>query len=142
MPSFDDEELIKERILKKLYSQALRKAQYPDSPVEVSDENFHEFISKYENVVIDCWAVWCYPCRVVSPIVEELAKKYAGKIVFGKLNVDENQMTAMEYGIMSIPTLLVFKKGELVDRIVGALPKKLIEVNILRALGIEHEPDI
>ncbi|MDP8023799.1 MAG: thioredoxin [Nitrososphaeria archaeon] len=135
MTSVDDEEMIKQKILKQLISQKTNVQSY-DEPVVLTDDTFNEFISKNENVVVDCWAEWCYPCRVVSPIVDELAKKYKGKIAFAKLNVDENQLTAMQYGIMSIPTLLIFKNGQLVDQIVGALPKKLIEVNILRALGV------
>ncbi len=135
MTSVDDEELIKQKLLKKLMSQ-MSSIQSYDEPVTLTDDTFDDFISKNENVVVDCWAEWCYPCRVVSPIVDELAKKYRGKIAFAKLNVDENQLTAMQYGIMSIPTLLIFKNGQLVDQIVGALPKKLIEVNILRALGV------
>ncbi|MFP3224290.1 MAG: thioredoxin [Nitrososphaeria archaeon] len=138
MTSVDEEELIKQKLLRQLLSQksAAQKSQAYEGPVVLTDETFKDFILKNENVVVDCWAEWCYPCRVVSPIVDELAKKYRGKIAFGKLNVDENQITAMEYGIMSIPTLLIFKNGQLVDQIVGALPKKLIEVNILRALGV------
>ncbi len=133
--SFDnEEEKIKQKLLKELLSNVSKPIL--DRPVILTEENFNEFINTYENVVVDCWAEWCYPCRVVSPIIEELAKQYKGKIAFGKLNVDENPSIAMEYGIMGIPTILVFKNGSLVHRIVGAQPKKLIEVNILRALGV------
>ena len=135
MTDIDDEEFIKQKMLKQLISQK-SSVQSHDEPVVLTDETFNDFISKNENVVVDCWAEWCYPCRVVSPIVDELARKYKGKIIFAKMNVDENQLTAMQYGIMSIPTLMIFKNGQLVDQIVGALPKKLIEVNILRALGV------
>jgi len=76
--------------------------------------------------VIDCWAPWCGPCRMIGPVIEELAREMKGKIVFGKLNVDENQQTSMKYKIMSIPTLLVFKNGALVDRFVGAMPKAML----------------
>lgn len=101
-----------------------------DHPLTVSDDTFRETIKKYPLVVVDCWAPWCAPCRYVAPIIEELAKEYAGKVVFGKLNVDENPRTAMEFGIMAIPTLLVCKKGKLVDNVVGALPKKHLEAKI------------
>ncbi len=105
-----------------------------DRPVEVNDLNFEETIRKNPLVVIDCWAAWCAPCRMIAPILEEMAKDYAGKILFGKLNVDENQMAAMNYQIMSIPTLLVFKNGRLVDRIIGAMPRKMLEPRITRHL--------
>jgi len=137
MSSDNEEDLIKERMLKKLLLQNAKPA-VSNNPVTVTDENFHQFISSHENVVIDCWAEWCQPCRLISPIVEELADKYAGKIWFGKLNVDENQVTAMEYSIMGIPTLLVFKNGSLVDQIVGFMPKRIIEAKLLSALGIEE----
>jgi len=103
-------------------------------PVEVTESNFAEFIRSHPLVVVDCWAPWCGPCRFVSPIIEELAKSYAGKILFGKLNVDENQGVALQYGIMSIPTLLVFKNGKLVDRIVGAMPRRMLEPKLTRYL--------
>lgn len=137
MSSDNEEDLIKDRMLKKLLSQYAKPAA-SNKPVTVTDENFHQFISSHENVVIDCWAEWCQPCRLISPIVEELAEKYAGRIWFGKLNVDENQITAMEYSIMGIPTLLIFKNGSLVDQIVGFMPKRIIEAKLLSALGIEE----
>jgi thioredoxin 1 len=100
---------------------------WPDSPVKVTDSEFQDFIKKYPFVVLDCWAPWCGPCRMVGPVIEELAKDYKGKIVFGKLNTDENQTTAALHGIMSIPTLLFFKNGEPVDKVVGALPRQALE---------------
>ena len=142
----EDEELkrIRERKLKRLKKQSIgREAegndQEPvkpslDKPVELTDATCLETVTKHPNVVVDCWAPWCGPCRFVSPIIEELARDYAGKILFGKLNMDENQKVAMEYGIMSIPTLLVFKDGRLVDQIVGAMPKKMLETRIRRYL--------
>lgn len=77
-------------------------------------------------VLVDFWAEWCGPCRMIGPIVEEIAKEYDGKAVVGKLNVDENGDIAMNYGIRSIPTLLVFKGGQIVDKVVGAVPKPSI----------------
>jgi thioredoxin 1 len=105
-----------------------------DKPTEVTDNTFTKTVSGQGLVVVDCWAVWCGPCRMIAPIIEELAHDYAGKILFGKLNVDENPNTAQQYGIMSIPTLLVFKSGNLVDRIVGAMPRTMLEQRITRSL--------
>jgi len=102
----------------------------PDKPLPVSDANIDSTVSKYPILVVDCWAPWCGPCRMVGPVVEELAKEMQGKIVFGKLNVDENRATSMKYGIMSIPTLLVFKNGNLVDNIIGAMPKEMLKAKL------------
>ena len=90
--------------------------------------------SKTNIVVVDCWAPWCGPCHMIAPVIAELAKDYQGKIVFGKLDVDENKEKAMEYGIMSIPALLVFKNSELVDKIIGAQPRKTLEPKITKYL--------
>ena len=108
---------------------------YPGEPVPITDANFKEFVARYPLVVVDCWAPWCAPCRMLAPIFEELAKDYKGRIVFGKLNVDENPRAAMFYQTMSIPTMLVFKHGGLVDRIVGALPRPMIEQKLVRHLN-------
>jgi len=99
-------------------------------PVEVTDATFKRVIQSHPLVVVDCWAPWCGPCHIVAPLIEEMARDYAGRILFGKLNVDENPETAMQYQIMSIPTLLVFKDGKLVDRIVGAMPRQVLEPKI------------
>jgi len=77
--------------------------------------------------LVDCWAPWCGPCRMISPLVEQLASKYAGRLKVAKLNVDENPLIASQYAIQSIPTLLLFRDGRLVDRLVGALPRPEIE---------------
>ena len=83
-----------------------------DKPIVVSDRNFEQTMKSYPLVVVDCWAAWCAPCRAIAPIVDQLAKDYSGKVVFGKLNVDENPETAQRFGIMAIPTLLVMKNAE------------------------------
>jgi thioredoxin 1 len=102
-----------------------------DKPIVVSDRNFDQTVKTYPLVVVDCWAAWCAPCRAIAPVVEQLAKAYSGKIIFGKLNVDENPETTERFGIMAIPTLLVMKQGKEVDRIVGALPKNQLESKIV-----------
>nr|2YNX_A Chain A, LACA THIOREDOXIN [synthetic construct]2YNX_B Chain B, LACA THIOREDOXIN [synthetic construct] len=105
------------------------------SVVQLNDENFDEVIKKNNKVVVvDFWAEWCGPCRMIAPIIEELAKEYAGKVVFGKLNVDENPEIAAKYGIMSIPTLLFFKNGKVVDQLVGAMPKEALKERIKKYL--------
>ena len=98
---------------------------------DVTDGTFEEFIQSNEIAVVDCWAAWCGPCRMLSPVIEELAKEKNG-VSFGKLNVDQNRATPMKYGIMSIPTLLYFKDGQLVDKTIGALPKAAIENRLER----------
>ena len=107
---------------------------WPTEPITATDDKFGDMIQKYPLVVVDCWAPWCAPCLMVAPIVEELAKEYQGKIVFGKLNTDENRETMRKYSIMSIPTLLIFKSGKLVDRSVGAMPKEVLEPDITKHL--------
>lgn len=91
--------------------------------LKITDANFAETLNTDRPVMVDFWATWCGPCRALAPVVEELAADYEGKAVIGKCNVDENEELPMKYGIRNIPTLLFFKNGELVDRLVGAAPK-------------------
>jgi thioredoxin 1 len=93
---------------------------------EVTSKTFDQFIKKKKGVLIDCWAAWCMPCRRVSPIVEKLANLMGEKVAFGKLDVDDNRGIAMRFGIMGIPTLLIFKNGELVEKIVGVKSKRYL----------------
>jgi thioredoxin 1 len=95
---------------------------------EFTDSNFDQEALKSDlPVMVDFWAPWCAPCRMVGPIIEELANSYSGKVKVGKLNTDDNPVIASRYGVMSIPTILLFKNGQIVDRIVGAVPKKDFE---------------
>jgi thioredoxin 1 len=104
-------------------------------PVEIKDANFSEVVTQAKTpVLIDFWAPWCAPCRMVSPVVEELADEYDGKVNFGKVNVDENPKIASQYGIMSIPTLILFKDGQPVANIVGFRPKDELKKNLDSAL--------
>ncbi|MFC6591759.1 thioredoxin [Deinococcus lacus] len=95
-------------------------------PVEITDSNFQEQISSGLTLV-DFWAPWCGPCRIIAPVLEELAGQYEGRVKIGKLNVDEHPMTQAQFRVMSIPTLILFKDGEPVDQIVGAQPKRVFE---------------
>ncbi len=98
-----------------------------NGPLHVTDAEFKEkVLDSKMPVLVDFWAAWCGPCRMIAPFVEELAKEYAGKAVVAKLDTDANPQTPMSYGIMGIPTLLFFKNGQVVDRIVGAVPKAVI----------------
>jgi|SRR3990170_958177 len=100
-------------------------------PITISDDNFEaEVLKSDQPVLIDFWAAWCGPCRMIAPIVEELAGEYTGKVKIGKLDVDNNQQTAIKYGVRSIPTLLVFKNGEVKETIIGAVPKAQIQQKI------------
>jgi len=104
--------------------------------IEITDGNFEtEVVQSTVPVLIDFWAPWCGPCRMVSPIVEEIASDYEGKLKVGKLNTDDNQRTAARFGIMSIPTLMIFKGGEARERIIGAQPKNAIVSKINEVLA-------
>ncbi len=96
-------------------------------PIAFTDSNFSREIQGHELIVVDFWAPWCGPCRMLAPIIEELARDYSGKVFFGKLNVDENPLVSNKFQVKSIPTLLIFKDGKAVDEIIGAVPRSHIE---------------
>ncbi len=122
-------------MMQKARTQLETAAKNDGRPILLSDASFSSEISKYPLMVVDFWAAWCGPCRAVAPIIEQLAKEYAGRVAFGKLNVDENPLTSGEFEVQSIPTLLIFRNGEAVDGIVGAVPKYQIESKIKAHLG-------
>ncbi|TMI36910.1 thioredoxin [Candidatus Bathyarchaeota archaeon] len=122
-------------MMQKARTQLETAAKNDGRPILLSDASFSSEISKYPLMVVDFWAAWCGPCRMVAPIIEQLAKEYAGRVAFGKLNVDENPLTSGEFEVQSIPTLLIFRNGEAVDGIVGAVPKYQIESKIKAHLG-------
>lgn len=103
--------------------------------VDLTDADFRSQVGKYPLMLVDFWAPWCMPCRMVSPTVDQLAKDYEGKVAFGRVNVDENPVTANRFGIQSIPTLMLFQRGKSVDQLVGAYPKNVIESRIRAHLG-------
>ncbi len=138
--SESEEELELKRIRAKKMQELMKEAmekpaemqEILNAPMLIGDANFDNMVQQYPLIVIDCWAAWCGPCRMIAPIIDELAKYYAGKVVFGKLNVDENPKTAMRFDIMSIPTLLIIKNGKEIDRIIGAVPRQSIEARLRR----------
>ena len=105
-------------------------------PVHITDAEFEQQVLNAETpVLVDFWADWCAPCKMIAPIVEELAEEYDGKVKFGKLDVDSNPQTATNFGIRSIPTLLIFKGGQAVDQVIGAVPKAVLKKRLDSALA-------
>jgi thioredoxin 1 len=105
----------------------LKHLKLRDMALEITDANFEELVLKSDKpVLVDFWAEWCGPCRMVGPVVEEIAKEYSGKAVVGKVNVDNNPGISMKFGIRNIPALLYFNKGEIVDKQIGAVPKSVL----------------
>ncbi len=134
MPVSEDNEISaimkrkKEILEEKLRS--MNEIKKINKPINLTDSNFDIEKSKYSLLVVDFWAAWCGPCKMISPIIEQLAEQYAGKIVFGKVNVDENPHVSQRFGIQSIPTLMIVKEGHVIDVMIGALPKGQIENRI------------
>jgi thioredoxin 1 len=137
MSSDDELEAIKHKKLAELQKEAATKAMMSSitEPIVLTDSNFTSEISKYPIMLVDFWAPWCGPCRMVSPIIEQLSREYSGKVAFGKVNVDENQRIAASFGIQSIPTLMIFKGSKAVDVIIGAMPKAQIEMKLKQQLS-------
>ncbi len=105
---------------------------------EVTDATFEaEVLNAGKPALVDFWAVWCGPCRMIEPVIEELAQKYGDKVVFAKMNVDENYNVPVQYGIRAIPTILFFKDGQVVDRVVGVVPAGVLEEKIKRLIGAD-----
>jgi len=131
--SEENEEL--KRIREKKLAEFKAGKEMGNEPVHVTDADFEETVRKHSLALIDFWAPWCGPCLALTPAIEELNKDYAGRVLIGKLNVDENPQTAECFQVFSIPTLLIMKNGQEVDRIVGCVPKKHIEAALRKHLG-------
>jgi thioredoxin 1 len=104
----------------------LKNKNWPKGTVEVNDRIFNDTVRAYPVVVVDCWAPWCGPCRMIGPVIDKLAQEHQGRVVFCKLNVDTEKRIAEKYGIMSIPTIMIFKNGKLVDQQIGAVPGSIL----------------
>ena len=131
--SADDElEAIKQKKMAELQKMAAAKAMMSSltQPLVLADSNFATETAKYPVMLVDFWAPWCGPCRMVSPIIEQLAREYSGKVAFGKVNVDENPAISSRFGIQSIPTMMILKNGKVVDTMIGAMPKGQIEMKL------------
>ncbi len=135
----DDSELeaIRQKKMVELQRLAATKAAMSSltEPVVITDSNFAQQVSKYPLMLVDFWAPWCGPCRMVGPVIEQLAREYSGRVAFGKLNVDENPQVAGAFGVQSIPTMIVFRAGKAVDVMVGALPKSQIEIKLKQQMS-------
>ncbi len=121
--------------IKKKRLEQMKGRTATDKPINVSDSSFPDFIKKSPVAVVDAYTDWCQPCKMMAPVIDELAREFAGKAVFGKLDVDANPQTAAQFGIMSIPTLLFFKNGEYVDTMVGFGGKEALKKKIEEMLG-------
>jgi len=120
-------ERIRAKKMKDLSAKMKEEKPSGNKPIAIDDAHFSETVQKHPLMLIDCWAEWCGPCRMIEPTIAELARDYAGRVIVGKLNVDENPQTATQFGVMSIPTVLIMKNGVEVDRVIGAVPKHFIE---------------
>jgi thioredoxin len=133
----EDAELrrIRERKMQELTGRMEKKDETAGAgPIALDDAHFDEAVQKYPLMLIDCWAEWCGPCRMIAPVIDELARDYDDRLIVGKLNVDENTETASRFGIVSIPTLLIITNGKEADRIIGAVPRNLIEEKLRKYL--------
>lgn len=136
----EDEEL--QRIREKKFRELEEKLHAPrrDAPpakvILVDQVNFRKILGEHPRLVVDFWAEWCGPCRMVGPIIEDLCHEMVGQVTFGKCNTDHNQQLAVQFGISAIPTILIFSNGQMVDRITGAYPREAIRSRIIRAFTL------
>ena len=141
----DDVEMMKTKALLEIQKQARARQSRDDAlkalggkALTLTDSDFFSTVGKFPLMLVDFWAPWCGPCRMVSPAVDQLAEQYSGRVAFGRVNVDENQRTAAHFGVQGIPTLMLFKDGNAVDQLVGAYPKGIIDSRI--RMHLENDP--
>jgi thioredoxin 1 len=127
----DDLARIREKRLQEL-TEKMRNTERTGNVSNVDELHFQEFINTHPFAVIDFWAEWCGPCRRITPVMDELAREFSGRVAFGKCNTDDNRNIAMEFNISAIPAIMLFSRGQLVDRIIGAYPKEAIRERIVR----------
>jgi len=132
-PENEEIQLIKQKKMAEMMKS--NENEWPAEPVTLIDDDFEGFVGKHSKVIVDCWAPWCGPCRMLSPTIDALAKDMKGNVAFGKLNTDDNFRTSEKYKISSIPTLLFFKDGKFVDKVIGAVPRAMVEQQIKKLLG-------
>lgn len=135
MEKSEDDEL--ERLKKEKMKEIMAKKQgseFPESPLRVTDSNFQNIVDEYPIIVVDFWAEWCSACKPMSPLIERMAEKYSGKIVFGKLNIDKNPKITNRFQITSIPTLLFIKNGSAIDKVIGTISPKQLEQKLKKYL--------
>ena len=131
----DDElQRIREQKLKEMEQKLHQKETA--TVITVNQAAFHDLLAQHPRFVIDFWAEWCGPCRMVAPVIEELAAEFAGRVAFGKCNTDHNPRISSHYGISAIPTIMLFSHGQMVERIIGAYPKDAIRSKIIRTFQI------
>ena len=132
----DDElENIRKKYISSVLKENSKKEEIKMEPVVLTDSTFDAEVKKDHILVVDFWATWCAPCRFLTPVIEELAKEYAGRISFGKVDVDENPNVSAKFDIRSIPTVMMFKDGKVADISIGAVPKQMLETKLKRLLN-------
>lgn len=129
-PMDDDLQRLREERLRKIEA---RMQGGRGGVIEITDGTFQETVKRHPFLVIDLWAEWCGPCRMVAPVIEDLARDFDGRVTFGKCNVDQNRAISTQFSITAIPTLLFFANGMFIDRVVGALPKEAVRARVMRA---------
>ncbi|MDD1716348.1 MAG: thioredoxin [Methanolinea sp.] len=134
----DDDELqrIREKKIREMEEKMHGREGSAGKLLHVDQARFTQMLAEHPRLVVDFWAEWCGPCRMVAPVIEDLAREMAGQVSFGKCNTDHNQNLAAQFGISAIPTILLFSQGRMIDRVIGAYPKDALRGRIVKAFGI------
>ncbi len=123
-------EAIRQKKIEQLMAGDPEQGAGPDEPVEISGDEIDGFLTEHGTVLLDFWAPWCGPCRMIAPVLEEIAQEMAGQVAIGKINVDHDQAAAQRFNVQGIPTLVLAKDGKIVDRVVGAAPKAQLKARL------------